>query len=99
MAAWLENYKGGQTSPIWIARLSDSSVEEIPRKNSNDKYPVWLGDKIYFLSDRSGPVSLFEFDTKSKQVKQLIRNDGLDFKFVPATRSYCLRAVRNHLCL
>jgi tricorn protease len=76
-----KNYKGGQTSPIWIARLSDSSVEEIPRKNSNDKYPVWLGDKIYFLSDRSGPVSLFEFDTKSKQVKQLIRNDGLDFKF------------------
>ncbi len=54
-----KNYKGGQTSPIWIARLSDSSVEEIPRKNSNDKYPVWLGDKIYFLSDRSGPVTPF----------------------------------------
>ena len=74
-------YKGGQTQPIWIANLSDSSIEKLPRKNSNDKHPMWIGNKIYFLSDRdNGVVTLFSFDTRSKQVEQIVKNRGLDIK-------------------
>jgi tricorn protease len=77
--------KGGQTQPIWIAKLSDSSVEKVPRENSNDKCPMWVGDKVYFLSDRSGgPATLFSFDTKSKKVEQIINNTGLDIKWASA---------------
>jgi tricorn protease len=81
-----KHYKGGQTQPIWIARLSDSTIEKLPRENSNDKCPMWIGDKIYFLSDRAqgGAVSLFSFDTKSKKVEQLIENKGLDIKYASA---------------
>ena len=81
--AW-KRYRGGQTKPIWIATLSDSSVVKIPRNNSNDFNPMWVGDTIYFLSDRSGPVSLFAYDTKSKQVTEAVKNDGLDFKAASA---------------
>ena len=63
--AW-KRYHGGQTTPIWIADLKDSSVAKIPRENSNDHHPMWIGDTIYFLSDRNGPVSLFAYDTKSQ---------------------------------
>ncbi len=45
---------------------------------------MWVGDKIYFLSDRNGPVSLFCYETQSKEVKQLIENHGLDFKSAAA---------------
>src|SRR5581483_781243 len=55
-AAW-KRYRGGQTTKIWIADLADSSTVAIPRENSNDFNPMWVGGKIYFLSDRSGPVS------------------------------------------
>ena len=80
-----KRYKGGQTQPIWIAKLSDSTVEKVPRENSNDKCPMWIGDKIYFLSDRNGGVvSLFAFDTKSKAVEQIIDNKGLDIKYASA---------------
>jgi tricorn protease len=81
--AW-KRYKGGQTMPIWIARLSDSAIEKLPRENSNDRYPMWIGDKIYFISDRAGAVGLFAYDTKSKKVEQVIKNDGLDIKSVSA---------------
>lgn len=74
-------YEGGQTQPIWIADLSNSSIEKLPRNNSNDKHPMWIGDKIYFLSDRDkGIVTLFSFDTKSKSVEKIVNNDGLDIK-------------------
>jgi len=82
-AAW-KRYHGGQTTPIWIADLKDSSVVKVPRDNSNDHYPMWVGDTVYFLSDRTGPVSLFAYDTKSKQVSEVLHSDGLDFKTASA---------------
>ena len=79
-AAW-KRYRGGQTRSIWIANLADSKLEaKIPRDNSNDFNPMWVGDTIYFLSDRNGPVTLFAFDLKSNEVTQVVPNDGLDIK-------------------
>ncbi len=82
-AAW-KRYRGGQTTPIWIADLKDSHIDKVPRENSNDFNPMWVGDTVYFLSDRNGAVSLFAYDTKSKQVSEVIKNDGLDFKSASA---------------
>jgi tricorn protease len=79
-----KRYRGGQTTPIYIVRLSDLSLERVPRENSNDSSPVWVGDTVYFLSDRNGPVSLFAYDTKAKTVKQVIENKGLDVKSLSA---------------
>ncbi len=81
--AW-KRYRGGQTTPVWIASLADSSVEKLPRENSNDSQPIWVGDTIYFLSDRNGPVTLFAYDTKSKAVRELVKNTGFDLKSVSA---------------
>ena len=81
--AW-KRYRGGQTTPICLVRLKDLNLEKIPRDNSNDSNPVWKGDTVYFLSDRNGPVTLFGYETRSKTVKQLIANSGLDFKSLSA---------------
>ncbi len=75
-----KRYRGGQTTPIYIVRLSDLALDIVPRVNSNDAQPVWFGDTVYFLSDRNGPVTLFAYDTKTKSVKQVVENKGLDFK-------------------
>jgi len=82
--AW-KGYRGGQTKKIWIVNLADSSIiDKIPRDNSNDFNPMWVGSKIYFLSDRNGPVSLFVYDTATKKVKEVVHNEGLDFKSASA---------------
>jgi tricorn protease len=81
--AW-KRYRGGRTDAIWIADLSDSSVVEVPRTDSNDSLPQWVGDKVYFLSDREGAVTLFSYDTKSRKVDRLIDNQGLDLKWISA---------------
>jgi tricorn protease len=77
--AW-KRYRGGEATPIWIVTLANGHTEKIPREGSNDYNPMWVGDKIYFLSDRNGPVSLFSYDPRSKQVKQVLENQGLDLK-------------------
>jgi len=82
-AAW-KRYRGGRTTPVWIAGLADSVVEKVPRANSNDFNPMWAGDKVYFLSDREGAVSLFAYDLKTKKVSRAIENRGLDLKSAAA---------------
>jgi tricorn protease len=82
--AW-KRYRGGQTTPIWIADLRDSSVTKLPREGANDKNPMWVGDTVYFLSDRAGAVTLFAYDTRSGAVRQVIPNeDGFDIQSASA---------------
>jgi len=77
--AW-KRYAGGQTTPIWIVNLKTLDLVKVPRENSNDSNPLWVGNEIYFLSDRNGPVSLFRYDVESKQVSQVVPNTGFDLK-------------------
>ena len=79
-----KRYRGGQTTPIYIVRVGDLALEKVPRENSNDKNPVWFGDTVYFLSDRNGPVTIFAYDVKTKQAKQVLANKGLDVKSISA---------------
>ena len=82
--AW-KRYRGGQTTPIWIAALSDSSITKVPRENSNDRYPMWVGETVYFLSDRAGATTLFAYDTITRSVRQLISNEnGFDIQSASA---------------
>src|SRR5277367_3926954 len=82
-AAW-KHYRGGQTTPIWLVNMKTFDLVKIPRENSNDSDPVWVGNTVYFLSDRNGPVSLFSYDTGTKEVKQVIENSSYDLKTVTA---------------
>ena len=73
-----KGYRGGQTTPIYLADLADSSIVKVPRENSNDDTPMWIGRDVFFLSDRNGPITLFDYDTQTKRVTRTLANDGFD---------------------
>lgn len=81
--AW-KRYAGGQTTPIWIVDLKTLELVKVPRENSNDSAPVWVGDTVYFLSDRKGPVSLFRYNAATKTVEQAAANKSFDLKSLQA---------------
>jgi tricorn protease len=73
--AFLEwkHYRGGLASTIWLYNFSDNGAEKLPQPEgrSNDVDPMWVGDTIYFRSDRNGEFNLFSYNLKSKVIKQL----------------------------
>jgi tricorn protease len=76
--AW-KRYRGGEASYLWLVNFADLSTVKLPRKDSNDINPMWIGDKVYFLSDRNGPMTLYRWDPKSKaEPVELIPNKGKD---------------------
>jgi tricorn protease len=74
-------YRGGNSAPLWIANLKTGGLEKISEGNYNDRTPVWLGDKIYFVSDRSGIFNLWSYDTGAKRTQQLTRYAGRGVRF------------------
>ncbi len=76
--AW-KRYRGGQTDRIWIADLKDSAITKVPRENSNDRNPMFVGEDVYFLSDRDGPVTLYRYAAEAGSVSRVVANDkGFD---------------------
>ena len=49
-----KRYRGGQTVPIWVLDLGTADHVEIPHENASDTFPCWVGEAIFFLSDRCG---------------------------------------------
>lgn len=70
-----KGYRGGRTSRIWLFDTEDYSVVEIPQPEgrANDTDPAWVGDRVYFRSDRNGELNLFVFDPETDAVRQLTR--------------------------
>jgi tricorn protease len=70
-----KRYRGGQVARLLVFDVATNAVEQIPQPagRSNDTDPMWIGDKIYFRSDRAGEFNLFSYDPKTKQVEQLTR--------------------------
>ena len=72
-----KNYRGGTASRIWVLKLADLSHEEIPKPSDgcNDTQPMWIGETVYFLSDRGGEFNLYSYDLKSRNVVRRTRHD------------------------
>ncbi|MDQ8153234.1 MAG: PDZ domain-containing protein [Gemmatimonadota bacterium] len=78
------NYRGGQNRPIWIADLKTLEVETPPWTDSKDMEPAWLGDVVYFISDRDGVANVWAYDTKSKKLTQATDFADFDVKTLDA---------------
>jgi tricorn protease len=75
-----QNYHGGRASTIWITTLPGLDSIEIPHENASDLSPVYAGGSIYFLSGRTGPITIFKYDPATKQVTEALHNTGADIR-------------------
>ncbi len=75
-------YRGGQNTPLIILNLSDWSETLIPNNKTRDTHPLWLGDNIYFLSDRDGITNIWSFNSVTTELKQLTTFKGSDVKWL-----------------
>jgi len=86
---WQEHwrgYRGGQTHPLWILDLDDHSTTEIPFEGGIDTRPLWIGDTIYFISDRTDKVrNVHAYDVDSGTVTALTNHTEFDVKTLGAT--------------
>ncbi len=79
------NYRGGQNRPIWIVDLKSYDLVSPPWTDSKDVDPAWVGDTVYFISDRDGVANVWTYDTRSKRLTQVTKFIDFDVKTLDAT--------------
>ncbi|MGH9823089.1 MAG: S41 family peptidase, partial [Blastocatellia bacterium] len=79
------NYRGGQNRPIWIVDLKSFDLTSPPWTDSKDVDPVWVGDSVYFISDRDGVANVWVYDTRTKKLSEATRFSDFDVKTLDAS--------------
>ncbi|MBQ6577926.1 MAG: PD40 domain-containing protein [Bacteroidales bacterium] len=77
-------YRGGMADDVWIYDPKAKKVENITSNDAQDIFPMWIGDEIFFASDRDMIMNLFCYNTKTKQTTKVTNFDTYDVKF-PST--------------
>lgn len=74
-------YKGGMADDIWIYDFKTKQTENLTSNIYQDMFPMWNGDKIYFVSERERPTNLYAYDVKTKATTKVTDFREFDVKF------------------
>jgi tricorn protease len=77
-------YKGGMADDIWIHDFATKTTRKITDTPSQDVFPMWFGDEIYFCSDRDRTMNLFCYNLKTGQTRKVTNYTDYDIKFPSA---------------
>jgi tricorn protease len=79
-----KRYQGGWAQDLWIFDLATHKVRQITKTPQTERDPMWIGDKIFFNSDRTGTLNLYSYDLASGATAQLTRSTQWDVRWPSA---------------
>ena len=71
-----KRYLGGRNQDIWTFDLERKESRRLTDWAGSDNFPMWVGDSIYFTSDRAGTLNLFAVDVASGTTEQTTAASG-----------------------
>ncbi|SDB83173.1 S41 family peptidase [Williamwhitmania taraxaci] len=74
-------YKGGMADDIWIYDFASKKTENITDNVAQDLFPMWIGEEIFFLSDRDRIMNIFCYNLSTKQTTKVTNFTEYDVKF------------------
>ena len=77
-------YKGGMADDVWVYDPASQKIENITNNVSQDIFPMWIGEEIFFISDRDRTMNLFVYNTATKKTEKVTNYSDYDIKF-PST--------------
>jgi tricorn protease len=82
-----KRYQGGWAQDLYIFDLETFEATQVTDHPRTDRDPMWIGDAIYFASDRDGRLNLYRYDVASKETRQLTHETTFDVRWPSADDS------------
>ena len=83
-----KRYEGGWAQNLLIFNLKDYDSEDVAPSRRTERDPMWIGDDIYFVSDRDGVLNLYKFAPDSKKVGQITRHAQWDVRWASSDNDH-----------
>lgn len=68
---WWRRYEGGMANDVWMYEPATTKFTRLTQHPINEQYPVFLGSRLFFVSERLGTANLFELDLNSREQRQV----------------------------
>ncbi len=78
--AW-KRYAGGWAQDLYIFDLASRELTRVTDDPHSDRDPMWIGDTIFFTSDRSGTNNLYAFDPATGETRARTGSDTWDVRW------------------
>lgn len=76
-----KRYSGGQANDLWLFDLKTNDAKRIIASPRADRDPMWIGNTIYFNSDRDGTFNLYAYDVASGKTTQVTHSKVWDVRW------------------
>lgn len=76
-----KRYQGGWAQDLYIFDLDSHEVKLIAQSDRTERDPMWIGDKVYFVSDRDGTLNLYAYGISSGSVDSLTDSETWDVRW------------------
>ncbi len=76
-----KRYGGGQANKLYIYDLSTNDVKLISDSPRACRDAMWIGNTIYYNSDKDGKFNLYAYDTGSGKTTQVTKNRDWDIRW------------------
>ena len=73
-------YQGGWAQDLYIFDLATQQGRNITNNIRTDRDPIWIGNAIYFVSDRDDVLNLYRYDVASGQTTQITKHRAFDVR-------------------
>jgi len=79
-----DRYVGGLAQELYLYNFQTGKNQRLTNFRGTDRLPMWIGDKIYFSSDRDGRLNLYQYDPASGATTQVTRHTEYDVRWPSA---------------
>lgn len=76
-----KRYEGGWAQDLYIFDLESNQATAIDNSVRTERDPMWIGDHLYYASDRGGRLNLYRYDRKGKTSEALTDHKEWDVRW------------------
>ncbi len=62
-----KRYRGGRAQDVWVYDLENSTSTQLTDDPATNHQPVWVGDDIFFTSDRDYTLNLYRYTAEGSE--------------------------------
>ncbi len=82
-----KRYAGGWATDLYVFDLERLTARRITSHERTDRDPMWIGESVYFASDRSGSLNLYRYDLTTEGTTPVTSYQGSDVRWPSADAS------------
>ncbi|MEE4196564.1 MAG: S41 family peptidase [Bacteroidales bacterium] len=75
-----KRYQGGRAQEVYIYDFTTNEEKNVSQFIGTDRIPMWIGEKIYFSSDREKTLNIFAYNTLDGSIEQITSHSEYDIR-------------------